>query len=71
MPREDLIKFNGTITSETRGIYSITLENGTKTRARISGPMRHNKIMVLVGDKVEIGVSPYDTSHGFITRRFK
>jgi translation initiation factor IF-1 len=72
MPKDDLITFNGTITAEMgSGIFSITLDNGNKVSARLSGKMRHNKILVLVGDKIEVSFSEYDTTHGLITRRFK
>ena len=35
----------------------------------LSGRMRKNKIRVLMGDKVEIMMSPYDLTQGRITRR--
>lgn len=33
--------------------------------------MKRFKIRILVGDRVTIGVSPYDPSHGLITHRQK
>ena len=33
--------------------------------------MKKNKIKVIVGDKVTVGVSPYDPTHGLITHRLK
>jgi len=35
----------------------------------LSGRMRKNKIRVLMGDKVEVTMSPYDLTQGRITRR--
>ena len=35
----------------------------------LSGRMRKNKIRVLMGDKVEVVMSPYDLTQGRITRR--
>ncbi len=37
----------------------------------LSGRMRKNKIRVLLGDAVEIEMTPYDLSRGRITRRQK
>jgi translation initiation factor IF-1 len=36
-----------------------------------SGKMKQNKIKILVGDKIEVEVSPYDLSKGRVTYRFK
>jgi translation initiation factor IF-1 len=33
--------------------------------------MKKNHIRVLPGDKVRVGCSPYDTSHGIIVRRYR
>jgi len=33
--------------------------------------MKQNKIKILVGDKIEVEVSPYDLSKGRVTYRFK
>ena len=35
----------------------------------LSGKMRKNKIRVLMGDNVEVTMSPYDLTQGRITRR--
>lgn len=35
----------------------------------ISGRMRQNNIKILLGDRVEIEFSPYDTTRGRIVRR--
>jgi translation initiation factor IF-1 len=33
--------------------------------------MRRFRIRVIPGDRVQIGLSPYDPSHGFITFRLR
>jgi len=33
--------------------------------------MKKNRIKVIQGDRVKVSVSPYDTSHGLVTYRFK
>lgn len=72
MARDDLISANGTVSDATGGgNYVILLENGVTVVARLSGKMKKFKIRVLVGDRVTIGVSPYDPSHGLITHRMR
>lgn len=38
--------------------------------AHLSGRMRKNKIRVLLGDRVEMEMSPYDLTKGRIVKRF-
>jgi translation initiation factor IF-1 len=72
MARDDLAKIEGTVTSTTGGgQYVITLENGLTILAKLGGNMKRFKIRVLVGDKVTVGVSPYDPTHGLIVHRQK
>lgn len=72
MSKEDLAKLEGKIT-EARGggNYIITLENGMTVSARLCGKMQRFKIRVIVGDRVTVGVSPYDPTHGLILHRHK
>ena len=51
--------------------FRVTLENGHKVLAYISGRMRKNYIRILEGDRVTVELSPYDLSRGRITYRFK
>jgi len=45
------------------------LETGTTILGLISGKMRQNDIRILLGDMVEMELSPYDLSKGRIVRR--
>ena len=40
-------------------------------RGVLSGRMKKNRIKVIQGDRVKVSVSPYDTTHGLVTYRFK
>lgn len=72
MSREDLIRLEGKVSDLTGGgNYQILLDNGLTITARLSGKMKKFKIKVLVGDRVTVGVSPYDPTHGLITHRQK
>lgn len=53
----------------TGGSYHVQLDSGPVVSARLSGRMKKFKIRVLVGDRVTVGVSPYDPTHGLITHR--
>jgi translation initiation factor IF-1 len=72
LSKEDLIRIEGKISDATGGgNYQILLENGVTISARLSGKMKRFKIRIIVGDKVTVGVSPYDPTHGIITHRQK
>ena len=72
MAKDDLIQIDGTVNDVTGGgSYKVTLENGIEISARLCGKMKRFKIRVIVGDKVTVGLSPYDPSHGLITFRHK
>ncbi|QDK36290.1 translation initiation factor IF-1 [Bdellovibrio sp. NC01] len=72
MPKDDLVNVEGKISNLSGGgVYSITLENGLEISARLCGKMKRFKIKVVVGDRVTVGVSPYDPTHGLILHRHK
>jgi len=72
LAKDDLLEMQGKVADLSGGgIYQITLENGISVRARLCGKMKKFKIKVVVGDKVTVGLSPYDTTHGLITHRHK
>jgi translation initiation factor IF-1 len=69
MSREDLLSADGKVIDTTGGSYQIQLDSGQIVSARLSGRMKKFRIRVLVGDRVTVGVSPYDPGHGLITHR--
>jgi len=71
LAKEELIKFEGTVTELMRGgMFRVKIkEPKHEVIAQINGKMRMYKIKVLLGDTVELEVSPYDLSKGRITRR--
>ena len=72
MAKDDLAKLEG-IVVEARGggTFVVRLENGQELAAKLGGGMRRFRIRVIVGDRVTVGVSPYDPSHGLILFRAK
>ena len=50
-------------------MFRVTLPNGQRVLAHISGKMRKNFIRIVPGDKVEVEISPYDLSKARIIFR--
>lgn len=72
MSRDDLIQLEGVVTRILGGgIKEIQCDKDLTVRGVLSGRMKKFRIRVMVGDRVQVSVSPYDTSHGIITFRFK
>ena len=72
MSKQDVIEVQGVVTdSYPNAMFEVTLENGHKVLATISGKLRMNFIRVLTGDKVTVEISPYDLTKGRITYRHK
>ncbi len=68
--RDDLIQIEGTVTRVLGGgTLEIECNNNMVVRAVLSGRMKKYRIKVMAGDRVQVSVSPYDTSHGLITYR--
>jgi len=72
LSRDDLIHLEGVVTRMLGGgTMEIECDKGIKITAVLSGRMKKNKIKVIIGDRVQVSVSPYDTRHGLITYRLK
>lgn len=72
MARDDLAQTEGLITDVlTGGNFMVKLDSGQEIPAKLSGRMRKFNIRVILGDRVTVGISPYDLSHGLIIRRQK
>ena len=72
MSRGDLIELEGMVTRIMgRGTMEIQCDNNVIVTGVLSGRMKKNRIKVIQGDRVKVSVSPYDTSHGLVTYRFK
>jgi translation initiation factor IF-1 len=72
LSRGDLIELEGLVTRIMgRGTMEIQCDNNVIVTGVLSGRMKKNRIKVIQGDRVKVSVSPYDTSHGLVTYRFK
>ena len=70
MSKEDVILFTGVVTDKhPAGRFTVIVDNGHKVDAFVSGKIRKHNIIIQVGDRVEIEVSPYDLNKGRIKYR--
>jgi translation initiation factor IF-1 len=71
--KEDFVKFKGQVIEVLpNAMFKIRIDdNNLIILGHISGKMRKNQITVLLNDKVEVDVSPYDFTKGRITFRHK
>ena len=49
--------------------FKVKLDNGDEILCHLSGKMRLNRIRILLGDKVTVELSPYDSKRGRIVYR--
>ena len=73
MSKEDLIKFEGTVTEVLpNNMFRVLLsEPELKVIAYLSGKMKQNRIKVIAGDRVDIEMTPYDLTRGRISFRHR
>ncbi|MEM7495651.1 MAG: translation initiation factor IF-1 [Myxococcota bacterium] len=72
MAREDLIEAEGKIEEVLRnGYFRVKLDNGHVVLAYTSGKMRKYFIRTVLGDRVTVGISPYDLTRGRVIFRSK
>jgi len=70
--REDAIKVEGTVVEVLpNNMFRVTLANGHRVMAHVSGKMRLHFVRITPGEKVNLEMSPYDLSKGCIVLREK
>jgi translation initiation factor IF-1 len=71
--KEDLIEVAGLIVDkQPNAFFKVQVNNSEHmVLATISGRMRRNRIRILIGDRVDLEMSPYDLTKGRITYRHK
>ena len=74
MSKEDIIKMSGIVDEVLpNAMFRIILDNEQQSRitATIGGRLRQNNIRVLLGDRVDVEMSPYDLTRGRVVYRAK
>ena len=72
MVKEESLEFIGVVIELLpNAMFKVKLENDHEVLAHTSGKLRKNRIRVLVGDKVDVEMTPYDLTKGRIVYRHK
>lgn len=72
MAKEDVIKMAGKVDEVLpNAMFRVVLENEHKIICTLSGRLRQNNIRILLGDRVDIEMSPYDMTRGRVVYRNK
>ena len=71
--KEELIEMAGVVVDKQPNAFFKVQLNDTDhmVLATISGRMRRNRIRILMGDRVDVELSPYDLTKGRITYHHK
>lgn len=73
MSDDNKIEVEGVVTEILPGTeFKVKINNMDKiVKCKLSGKIKLNKIRILVGDKVNVKISPYNLDLGVISYRFK
>jgi translation initiation factor IF-1 len=71
MSNTDKMEFEGEVIDSCKGKFKVRITDALTVLCTLSGKIRMNSVKILVGDKVKVEVSEYDTSQGRITYRVK
>ena len=72
MIKEESLKFTASVIELLpNAMFKVKLENNHEVLAHTSGRIRRNRIRILVGDKVDVEMTPYDLTKGRIVFRHK
>jgi translation initiation factor IF-1 len=71
-PKQSMIEMLGTVKQVYPStLFGVELENGHTVLAHIAGRLRRHHIKLLLGDRVELEISPYDLTKGRIVYRYR
>ncbi len=71
MADRDRLEFEGEVVDANKGKFKVKVSEQMTVTCTLSGKIRMNSVKILLGDKVRIEVSEYDTSQGRIVYRNK
>jgi translation initiation factor IF-1 len=67
----DRLEFEGIVIDSNKGKFKVQVTETYTVLCTLSGKIRTNSVRILLGDKVRIEVSEYDTTQGRIVYRIK
>jgi translation initiation factor IF-1 len=71
MVERDRLEMEGEVIDANKGKFKVKVNDNYTVMCSLSGKIRMNSVKILLGDKVKIEVSEYDTSQGRIVYRIK
>lgn len=71
MTDRDRLEFEGVVTDSNKGQFKVQVADNYSVLCTLSGKIRTNSVRILLGDRVKIEVSEYDTSRGRIVYRIR
>lgn len=70
MDKDNKIKLGGVVRKiQGGGVVIVELENNTTITCHVSGKMKKYNVHVILGDKVDVEISPFDLTKGRIVKR--
>ena len=70
MAKDGIVKMEGEIIDVLpNATFKVRLENDLVVYSYLAGKMRQYQIRILMGDRVDVELTPYDLSKGRIVRR--
>ncbi len=71
MSDRDRLEFEGTVIDANKGQFKVQITENYIVLCTLSGKIRTNSVRILLGDRVKVEVSAYDTSRGRIVYRVR
>lgn len=65
------LEFEGEVIESNKGKFKVKVSDNYTVMCTLSGKIRTNSVRILLGDKVKIEVSEYDTTQGRIVYRVR
>ena len=69
MGNRDRLEVEGEVVEANKGKFKVKISDNLTVLCTLSGKIRVNSVKILIGDRVKVEVSEYDTSQGRITYR--
>ena len=71
MSDRDRLEFEGTVIDANKGQFKVQITENYIVLCTLSGKIRTNSVRILLGDRVKVEVSAYDTTRGRIVYRVR
>jgi len=71
MANRDRLEFDGDVIDSNKGKFKVKVNDTYTVLCTLSGKIRQNSVKILVGDRVTVEISEYDTTQGRIVFRHR